>query len=169
MGAEGFLACEASRCLLAAAEDRLRHGPPRCSLSLKLPQFSGGFEGANRPRPTSLMPSALDSCFCNKAAYDPFRKKELAAIVHHMFGIFHGAVLIGRAGGPHRGGSRRRDIVVAGKSGTVPTDANASETLDDVKRQRDRARATYHYHHAMKSCRRARNVAARCNPGKLRW
>ena len=31
------------------------------------------------------------------AAQDPFRKKELAAIVHHMFGIFHGDVLIGRS------------------------------------------------------------------------
>jgi hypothetical protein len=44
------------------------------------------------------MPSAADNCFCNKAAYDLFRKKELAAIVHHMFGIFHGDVLIGRSG-----------------------------------------------------------------------
>jgi hypothetical protein len=28
---------------------------------------------------------------------DPFRKNELAAIVHDMFGIFHGDVLIGRS------------------------------------------------------------------------
>ena len=32
-----------------------------------------------------------------RAEFDPFRKKELAAIVHHMFDIFHGDVLIGRS------------------------------------------------------------------------
>jgi hypothetical protein len=32
-----------------------------------------------------------------RSPFDPFRKKQLAAIVHHMFDIFHGDVLIGRS------------------------------------------------------------------------
>jgi hypothetical protein len=38
-----------------------------------------------------------DGSLLSEAALDPFRKRGLVAIVHHMFGIFHGEVLIGRS------------------------------------------------------------------------